>query len=72
MNQASWSALCQQLQGKEVMVWTRGGHFFRGFMKGWNDSGYVVVERASCPLAGQERGERDWVIVLAENIDAIS
>lgn len=56
MDQASWSTICLQLQGKEVMVWTRGGHFYRGFMKGWNDAGYVVVERASCPFAGNERG----------------
>ena len=72
MDNASWSSLCQKLHGSEVMVWTSGGHFFRGFMRGWSDAGYVIVERASCPLADQERGERDWVIVFPEKIDAIA
>ena len=72
MDQVTWSALCQKLQGMEVMVWTRGGHFFRGFMKGWDEQGAVVVEKASCPLANNERGERDWVIIQADSIDAIS
>lgn len=72
MDQATWSTLCQKLQGMEVMVWTRGGHFFRGVMKSWDEHGGVIMEKASCPLANQERGERDWVIIQSENIDAIS
>jgi|YNPNPStandDraft_1061719.scaffolds.fasta_scaffold179671_2 small nuclear ribonucleoprotein (snRNP)-like protein len=71
MDDETWMALCERLQGKEVMVWTTGGHFFRGFMKGW-DARAVVVEKVSCPLADGERGERDWVIILTDQIDAIS
>jgi len=57
--------------GKEIMVWTAGGHYFRGILHEIDDGGFLVIEDASCTLAG-ERHERERVIVSLEAVDAVS
>ncbi len=66
-----WRQICDELQGREVLVWTRGGHFFRGFMGGWDDRGMLIMEKVSVTLA-TDRGERDQVMIPHEAIDAIA
>ncbi len=55
----------------EVMIWTAGGHYFRGTLSEINENGFLVVRDVSCTLAG-ERHERDFVSVNMEAVDAIS
>ncbi|OFW55730.1 MAG: hypothetical protein A2W01_10445 [Candidatus Solincola sediminis] len=57
--------------GNEVMVWTSGGHYFRGTMVGIDAAGFLVLEEVSCTLAG-ERHERDKVLVSLDALDGIS
>ncbi len=57
--------------GSELMVWTNGGHYFRGDLEEITGDGLLVVRNASCTLAG-ERHERDLVYVSIPAIDAIS
>ena len=57
--------------GREVMVWTGGGHYFRGSLRGIDAGGFLVMEEVSCTLAG-ERQEREQVLVNLEAIDAVS
>jgi len=57
--------------GEEVMVWTAGGHYFRGILQGINEDGFLVLDYASCTCAG-ERHERDRVFVNLESVDATS
>jgi hypothetical protein len=57
--------------GSELMVWTAGGHYFRGDLEEITDEGLLVIANVSCTLAG-ERHERDTVFVSVSSIDAIS
>lgn len=57
--------------GEEVMVWTAGGHYFRGTLRGVNEDGFLVIDDASCTCAG-ERHERDRIFVNLEAVDAAS
>ena len=57
--------------GSEMMVWTTGGHYFRGDLHEITSDGFLVVRDVSCTLAG-ERHERDMVYVSIASIDAIS
>ncbi len=66
-----WRQVCDELQGREVLVWTRGGHFFRGFMGGYDERGLVIVEKVSVTLV-TDRGEREKAMIPYEAIDAIA
>lgn len=57
--------------GTEVMVWTAGGHYFRGNLHGIDAGGFLVLDEVSCTLAG-ERQERERVLVSLDAIDAAS
>jgi len=57
--------------GGELMVWTSGGHYFRGDLLEITSDGFLVFKDVSCTLAG-ERHERDIVYVSIAAIDAIS
>jgi small nuclear ribonucleoprotein (snRNP)-like protein len=57
--------------GREVMVWTGGGHYFRGNLRGIDAGGFLVIEEVSCTLAG-ERQERELVLVNLDAVDAVS
>lgn len=57
--------------GSELMIWTRGGHYFRGDLKEITAEGQLILTNVSCTLAG-ERHERDMVYVSLASIDAIS
>jgi hypothetical protein len=57
--------------GAELMVWTAGGHYFRGDLQEITDEGLLVLKDVSCTLAG-ERHEREFVYISATAIDAIS
>jgi small nuclear ribonucleoprotein (snRNP)-like protein len=57
--------------GMEVMVWTAGGHYFRGNLHGIDAAGFLVLDDVSCTLAG-ERQERDRVLINLDAIDAAS
>ncbi|RJP28402.1 MAG: hypothetical protein C4536_12505 [Actinobacteria bacterium] len=57
--------------GRELMVWTTGGHYFRGDLLEITEGGFLVVKDVSCTLAG-ERHERDVVYVSTASIDAVS
>ncbi len=57
--------------GREVMVWTSGGHYYRGNLNGTDAAGFLVLDEVSCTLAG-ERQERDRVLVNLDAIDAVS
>jgi small nuclear ribonucleoprotein (snRNP)-like protein len=57
--------------GKEVMVWTSGGHYFRGNLAGIDAAGFLIMDDVSCTLAG-ERQERDRVLVNLDAIDGAS
>ena len=61
----------RDMVGGEVMVWTGGGHYFRGILVEITDAGFLVLEGVSCTLAG-ERGERDRVYVDPDKVDAAS
>lgn len=62
---------CKDMTGQEVMIWTAGGHYFRGELGEITDDGLMVVRNVSCTLAG-DRHERDMVLVSVSSIDAIS
>ena len=57
--------------GSELMVWTAGGHYFRGDLLEITAEGLLAMKDASCTLAG-ERHERDMVYISVASIDAIS
>lgn len=57
--------------GQEVMVWTAGGHYFRGVLRNVDEEGFILLEDVSCTLAG-ERGEREKVVVALDAVDAVS
>jgi small nuclear ribonucleoprotein (snRNP)-like protein len=57
--------------GGEVMVWTAGGHYFRGTLREISEDGFLVLDEASCTCAG-ERHERDTAFVDIKAIDAAS
>jgi len=57
--------------GSELMVWTAGGHYFRGDLQEITSGGFLVLKNVSCTLAG-ERHERDIVYVSISAIDALS
>ena len=57
--------------GNEIMVWTDGGHYFRGDLNEITSDGFLVMNDVSCTLAG-ERHERDMVYVSIAAVDAIS
>ena len=57
--------------GQELMIWTSGGHYFRGDLHAISDDGYLILRDVSCTLAG-ERHERETVYVSADSIDALS
>ena len=57
--------------GSELMVWTAGGHYFRGDLQEITAGGFLVIKNVSCTLAG-ERHERDVVYVSIAAIDALS
>ena len=56
--------------GAELMVWTAGGHYFRGDLQEISDDGFLVLKDVSCTLAG-ERHECDMVYVSVAAIDAM-
>lgn len=56
--------------GTELMVWTSGGHYFRGDLQEIDD-GFLVLKDVSCTLAG-ERHECDIVYVSIVAIDAMA
>jgi len=53
------------------MVWTAGGHYFRGTLREITNDGFLVLDEASCTCAG-ERHERDTAFVNTKAIDAAS
>lgn len=55
----------------ELMVWTRGGHYFRGNLEKVEEGGILVLKDVSCTLAG-ERHEREFVYLSLGAVDAIS
>jgi hypothetical protein len=57
--------------GSELMIWTSGGHYFRGDLQEITADGFLALKNVSCTLAG-ERHERDMVYVSISCIDAIS
>jgi len=57
--------------GGELMIWTAGGHYFRGDLQEITADGFLALNNVSCTLAG-ERHERDMVYVSIGDIDAIS
>ena len=57
--------------GSELMIWTSGGHYFRGDLQEITSDGLLALKNVSCTLAG-ERHERDMVYVSVASIDAIS
>lgn len=57
--------------GSELMVWTSGGHYFRGDLGEITEDGLLVLTSVSCTLAG-ERHEREIVYVNVAGIEAIS
>lgn len=58
-------------EGGELMVWTRGGHYFRGNLEKVDEAGILVLRDVSCTLAG-ERQERDLVYLSLHAVDAVS
>ncbi len=58
-------------EGSELMVWTSGGHYFRGDLQEINADGFLVLRDVSCTLAG-ERHERETVLISVVAIDAVS
>lgn len=57
--------------GRELMIWTAGGHYFRGDLREIRDDGFLVLDSVSCTLAG-ERHEREEVFIDVRAIDAMS
>ncbi|MEW6553270.1 MAG: hypothetical protein AB1384_03155 [Actinomycetota bacterium] len=57
--------------GSELMIWTSGGHYFRGDLQEITADGFLALKNVSCTLAG-ERHEREMVYVSIPSIDAIS
>lgn len=57
--------------GSELMLWTDGGHYFRGDLRELTADGFLLLENVSCTLAG-ERHERDTVFVSVDSINASS
>ena len=57
--------------GSELMVWTAGGHYFRGDLQEFTPDGFLVLRDVSCTLAG-ERHEREAVYISTQAIDAVS
>lgn len=57
--------------GGELMVWTRGGHYFRGNLERVEEMGLLVLKDVSCTLAG-ERQEREHVYLSLDAVDAVS
>lgn len=57
--------------GAELMVWTSGGHYFRGDLNEITSEGLLVLKDVSCTLAG-ERHDRELVYISVAAIDAIS
>ena len=57
--------------GRELMIWTAGGHYFRGDLKEIREDGFLVLSSVSCTLAG-ERHEREEVFIEVAAIDAVS
>ncbi len=57
--------------GRELMVWTSGGHYFRGDLQEISADGFLVLRDVSCTLAG-ERHEREMVHISVAAIDAVS
>ncbi len=61
----------EERMGQEVMVWTAGGHYFRGVLQEVSEEGFILLQDVSCTLAG-ERGERERVMVALDAVDAVS
>jgi small nuclear ribonucleoprotein (snRNP)-like protein len=57
--------------GSELMIWTDGGHYFRGELREITADGFLILENVSCTLAG-ERHERDMVYVCVDSVNASS
>jgi len=66
-----FKSVCQDKVGGEVLVWTSGGHYFRGNLEEISEQGFMVLKDVSCTLAG-ERQERELVFVSIQAIDAFS
>lgn len=68
---AEFEGYLEERLGQEVMVWTAGGHYFRGILRELNEEGFILLQDVSCTLAG-ERGEREMVVVALDAVDAVS
>ncbi len=64
-------SLLRSRGGGELMVWTRGGHYFRGNLEKVEEGGVLVLRDVSCTLAG-ERQEREHVYLSLGAVDALS
>lgn len=64
-------AVLADRKGSEIMVWTHGGHYFRGILEGVEENGFLVLRDVSCTLAG-ERHERETVHIYVRAVDAVS
>lgn len=64
-------ALCESKKDSEFMIWTQGGHYFRGTLDEVDERGFLVLKDVSCTLAG-ERQEREVVHIAVQAIDAFS
>lgn len=64
-------AVFEARTGGELMVWTRGGHYFRGDLERVDEAGFLVLRDVSCTLAG-ERQERETVYICLSAVDAAS
>jgi small nuclear ribonucleoprotein (snRNP)-like protein len=69
--QKGFLRVLEEKLGTELMVWTTGGHFFRGQLREITADGFLVLGDVSCTLAG-ERQEREMVFINAEATDAVS
>ncbi|MDI6872714.1 hypothetical protein [Candidatus Solincola sp.] len=67
----AFMSLLSAREGGELMVWTRGGHYFRGNLEKVDETGLLVLRDVSCTLAG-ERQEREKVYLSPEAVDAVS
>ena len=65
----AYQRLLGGMVGGEIMVWTAGGHYFRGTLREITEDGFLVIDDASCTCAG-ERHERDTAYVDINAIDA--
>lgn len=66
-----FKTLCGPKKDCEFMIWTGGGHYFRGTLEEVDDRGFLVLRDVSCTLAG-ERQERETVHIAVQAIDALS